>query len=90
MDNLHKLGVNTWLRFVDETFVTVGNINQVKTILDYLNSLHDKIKFTFEVESDNCLSFLDIIHLHSFFHILLSLLDILNIMLNLQMYLMVS
>ena len=35
MDNLHKLGVNTWLRFVDDTFVTVGNIDQVKTILDY-------------------------------------------------------
>ena len=61
MDNLHKLGVNTWLRFVDDTFVTVGNIDQVKTILDYLNSLHDKIKFTFEVESDNRLSFLDVV-----------------------------
>ena len=38
MDNLHKLGVNTWLRFVDDTFVAVGNMDQVKTILDYLNS----------------------------------------------------
>ena len=27
MDNLHKLGVNNWLRFDDETFVTVGNID---------------------------------------------------------------
>ena len=35
MDNLHKLGVKTWLRLVDDTFVTVGNIDQVKTILDY-------------------------------------------------------
>ena len=34
MDNLHKLGLNTWLRFVDDTCVTIGNIDQVKTILD--------------------------------------------------------
>ena len=41
--------------------VTVGNMDQVKTILDYLNSLHNKIKFTFELESVNRYIFLDVV-----------------------------
>ena len=47
-------------RYVDDTFLIFKESNHVSKFLHYLNSKHDKIKFTCELEKDNCLNFLDI------------------------------
>ena len=45
-------------RYVDDTFAILPK-NKITEFLDHLNSIHDKIKFTMEVESGNSLAFLD-------------------------------
>lgn len=51
-----------WLRYVDDTFViwTHGR-EHLNSFLDHLNSIHNKIKFTMEVETDDQLPFLDVL-----------------------------
>ena len=48
-----------WLRYVDDTF-TVIKENKIDNIISALNSFHSNIKFTHEIETDKCISFLDI------------------------------
>ena len=59
MEKLEQLGVNMWFRFVDDVFSTLNNPNNVKDILEFLNSCHPNIKFTIEKEEKNSLPFLD-------------------------------
>ena len=47
-------------RYVDDTFLLFNDASHIQPFLDYLNSRHPNIKFTKEIESDNCLSFLDV------------------------------
>ena len=47
-----------WRRFVDNTIILVKNDN-ITYVLDQLNSFHEQIQFTYEVEHDNKLPFLD-------------------------------
>ncbi|KAF2901706.1 hypothetical protein ILUMI_04485, partial [Ignelater luminosus] len=51
-----------WLRCVDDTFVfwTHGR-EQLNAFLDHLNSIHQKLKFTMEIEDNNQLPFLDVL-----------------------------
>ena len=47
-------------RYVDDVFVLFKSIDQVPKFHSYLNSRHEKMLFSVEVEKDNKLSFLDI------------------------------
>ena len=60
MTKLKELGVKCWLRYVDDTFVVIEDHNNIKSIIDLLNSQHPNIKFTSEEESNNRLAFLDV------------------------------
>jgi hypothetical protein len=50
-----------WYRYVDDTFVIWPHGQNKRTeFLDYLNRLHNNIKFTMEIEEGGHLPFLDI------------------------------
>ena len=53
-----------WKRYVDDTicFIKLTSINKV---LEILNSYHINIKFTIEIESENKISFLDVLLIRS-------------------------
>ena len=59
MEDLNKLGINIWYRYVDDVFATLDKPNNEKVILEYLNKQHPNIKFTIEKEEKNSLPFLD-------------------------------
>ena len=62
MNELKNLGINIWLRYVDDIFATLNKPDDVNTILQFLNSRHPNIKFTIEKEGEkvkNSLPFLD-------------------------------
>ena len=48
-----------WWRYVDDVF-TVIRLRFLPKILEWLNSLHPSIQFTFEVEEEGSLPFLDL------------------------------
>ena len=48
-------------RYVDDTFLLFNNPEQIPKFLAYLNSKHNNIKFTVELENNNSLPFLDIL-----------------------------
>lgn len=58
-DELKKLGVNQWLRYVDDIFATFSVRQSAERTLAFLNERHPNIKFTLEHESNNSLPFLD-------------------------------
>jgi hypothetical protein len=47
-------------RYVDDTFLLFQSKSNVADFLDYLNSKHDSIKFTCEIETADTLPFLDL------------------------------
>ena len=47
-------------RYMDDTFLLFENKMQIPKFLDYLNSKHQKIKFTAEYEDCNSMPFLDV------------------------------
>ena len=48
-------------RYVDDTFLLFASESHVKKFLRYMNSRHANINFTFEIEKDHKLSFLDVL-----------------------------
>ena len=60
MKNLCELGVKSWDRYVDDTFVILREESKAEIVLNYLNQQHKTIKFTMEKESNNSLNFLDV------------------------------
>ena len=48
-----------WKRFVDDTFVFVLS-DKIGYIVNLLNSSNENIQFTFEMEEENKLAFLDV------------------------------
>ena len=52
--------VKKWRQFVDDTFVYIKRV-LIEYVLSVLNSFHDNIKFTYEQENNNRLSFLDVL-----------------------------
>ena len=59
MDDLKKLGVNTYGRYVDDIFATVYALEQAESCVAFLNSRNVNIKFTYETKINGELSFLD-------------------------------
>ena len=51
--------VNLHRRYVDDSFIVFKSRNHILPFLNYLNSKHTNIIFTYEVEKDKCLPFLD-------------------------------
>ena len=47
-------------RYVDDTFLLLRLKNHIEKFRNYLNRQHKNIKFTFETEKENSISFLDI------------------------------
>lgn len=47
-------------RYVDDTFATFRQREDIEIFLTSINSLHEQIKFTVEIESDSALPFLDV------------------------------
>ena len=52
--------VKKWRCFVDDTFL-YDKCRLIQYALSVLNSFHDNIKFTYEQENNNRLSFLDVL-----------------------------
>ena len=50
----------TYKRYVDDTFLIFRSPDHISKFLDYLNNKHPNIKFTSEIENNECLPFLDI------------------------------
>jgi hypothetical protein len=59
MERLIDLGINAWMRYVDDVFATIRNKERAHVILEYLNSQHPNIKFTMELANNHKLPFLD-------------------------------
>ena len=49
-----------YYRYVDDTFLLFRSSNHIKKFLEFLNSRHQNIKFTCEIENNNSLPFLDV------------------------------
>ena len=52
--------INFWRRYVDDA-ITVVKTGSVEYLLSVLNNFHPKIKFTYEMEVESKLAFLDIL-----------------------------
>ena len=51
----------SYTRYVDDTFMVFnGTCRQMDMLLKYMNNINNNIKFTMEVENENCLNFLDL------------------------------
>jgi len=50
-----------YTRYVDDTFLIFKGEDNVSHFLEFVNGLHPNIKFTFEMENTNKLSFLDVL-----------------------------
>ena len=62
IDNrLYKDKIIFYCRYVDDTFMVFnGTRRQIENLNSHLNSIHQKIKFTSEIEAENQLNFLDL------------------------------
>ena len=49
-----------FVRYVDDIFVLIRSKEHITHLADYFSSRHPNIKFTYEVEVDNTLAFLDV------------------------------
>ena len=49
-----------YVRYVDDVFVLLRSNDHLTRLSNYFSSKHPNIRFTFEVEKDNCLPFLDV------------------------------
>ncbi|XP_041989067.1 uncharacterized protein LOC121740442 [Aricia agestis] len=53
--------VKLWKRYVDDVFCIInGGQQKIEQYVNYLNSIHPEIKFTYEMEKNRCLAFLDL------------------------------
>ena len=51
---------NIWYRYVDDTF-TMMRTDEIQSLTDHLNSRDPNIKFTFEIQEEDQLAFLDVL-----------------------------
>lgn len=55
----------TWLRYVDDIFAVFDRKENLNDFVNKLNSIYPSIKFTYEVENDKKISFLDVLILRN-------------------------
>ncbi|XP_050549769.1 uncharacterized protein LOC126910700 [Spodoptera frugiperda] len=68
MEHFEQLAISTattsiklWKRYVDDVFCVIeGGEQEVKVCLAHLNNIHAKINFTYELENERTLPFLDV------------------------------
>jgi hypothetical protein len=60
MDRLMEIGVCEWHKYVDDTFVLIEPTTNVTDVPHILNNFHPSIKFTYDIETDQSLPFLDV------------------------------
>ena len=60
MDRLKQIGVCEWYRYVDDTFVLIEPTTKVGDVLEILNNFHPSINFTYQLETNGSLPFLDV------------------------------
>ena len=63
-DCLEKFKPVFYKRYVDDIFVLFKRPEHVKPFVDYMNSKHKNINFSFETEKDEQMSFLDVNMFH--------------------------
>ena len=51
---------NKHRRYVDDSFIVFKSRDHILPLLNYLNSKHTNVPFTYEVEKDKCRPFLDV------------------------------
>ena len=51
--------LDLWFRYVDDTFTFIKK-EKVDDVIRILNNFHERIKFTYEKESNNSIAFLDV------------------------------
>ncbi len=51
----------TYHRYVDDTLTSFSDLSHAQLFLNYINQIHPNINFTMDIESDNKISFLDIL-----------------------------
>ena len=56
----HEFRPAYYRRYVDDCFLVFNDRSHIDRFMTYLNSQHPKIRFTKEVESNGCMSFLDL------------------------------
>ena len=52
--------ISTWFRYVDDTFALVKQNTNIDDLISLMNSLDPRIQFTFEKETNNTITFLDV------------------------------
>ena len=52
MEEMRRMGLNIWSRYVDDVFATVSNKDEALLILEFLNKQYGNIKFTIEYENN--------------------------------------
>lgn len=57
----HEFKPIFYRRYIDDTFLLFTDISHVSLFLNYINSQHNNIHFTYEIEHNNKLPFLDTI-----------------------------
>ncbi len=60
IDEYEGIKPSYYTRYVDDIFAVFNNSNDASLFLTYLNTKHPNIKFTYEPENNNKLSFLDV------------------------------
>ena len=58
---LNELGVKTWLRYVNDTFIFIDEKADLNKILKTVNGFHKNLKFTYEKEEGGMIPFLDVL-----------------------------
>ena len=48
-----------WYRYVDDT-ITFIQENKIEEVIEILNNFHPSINFTYEMEKEGCITFLDV------------------------------
>jgi hypothetical protein len=66
INQMMKMDVCESHHFADNNFVPMESTNNISDVLNMLHNFHSPIKFTYDVETDRCLEFLNDKFIRSF------------------------